>query len=122
MISAGYSCCLPWTTRVKIALEAAKGLAYLHDEENPVIFRDLKASNILLDSVISNCPGHGCSLFFVNTVYEDFILVLPSLFICRTLTPSYRISAWRRTDRKPTRRTSQLGSWGQKATLLLNIS
>ncbi|RVW52175.1 Serine/threonine-protein kinase RIPK [Vitis vinifera] len=45
-----YSASLPWTTRVKIALEAAKGLAFLHEEENPVIFRDFKASNILLDS------------------------------------------------------------------------
>ena len=43
---------MPWTTRIKIALDAAKGLAFLHDEEHPVIFRDFKASNILLDSVM----------------------------------------------------------------------
>lgn len=53
VITAGYSASLPWTTRVKIALEAAKGLAFLHEEENPVIFRDFKASNILLDSVMA---------------------------------------------------------------------
>ncbi|XP_023638058.1 serine/threonine-protein kinase CDG1 [Capsella rubella] len=41
---------LDWITRIKIARGAAKGLAYLHNEaENPVIYRDLKASNILLD-------------------------------------------------------------------------
>lgn len=35
---------------MKIALEASKGLEYLHDKANPpVIYRDLKASNILLD-------------------------------------------------------------------------
>lgn len=35
---------------MKIALEAAKGLEYLHDKANPpVIYRDLKPSNILLD-------------------------------------------------------------------------
>lgn len=35
---------------MKIALDAAKGLEYLHDKANPpVIYRDLKSSNILLD-------------------------------------------------------------------------
>ncbi|KAM0945179.1 putative protein kinase RLK-Pelle-RLCK-VIIa-1 family [Dioscorea sansibarensis] len=41
---------LSWNTRVKIALGAAKGLTYLHDlADPPVIYRDLKSSNILLD-------------------------------------------------------------------------
>ena len=41
---------LEWFTRMKIALDAAKGLEYLHDKANPpVIYRDLKSSNILLD-------------------------------------------------------------------------
>lgn len=43
---------LPWSTRMKIALGAAKGLAFLHEEaERPVIYRDFKTSNILLDAV-----------------------------------------------------------------------
>ncbi|CAM0879526.1 unnamed protein product [Alopecurus aequalis] len=41
---------MPWMTRMKIALGAAKGLAFLHDADTPVIYRDFKASNILLDS------------------------------------------------------------------------
>ncbi|XP_022739798.1 probable serine/threonine-protein kinase PIX7 [Durio zibethinus] len=42
---------LPWSTRMKIALGAAKGLAFLHEEaERPVIYRDFKTSNILLDA------------------------------------------------------------------------
>ncbi|KAK1354948.1 Serine/threonine-protein kinase RIPK [Heracleum sosnowskyi] len=45
-----YSVTLPWSTRMKIALDAAKGLAFLHEAEKPVIYRDFKASNILLDS------------------------------------------------------------------------
>ncbi|MBA0668857.1 hypothetical protein Goklo_001734 [Gossypium klotzschianum] len=47
---AKYSVPLPWSIRMKIALGAAKGLAYLHEAEKPVIYRDFKASNILLDS------------------------------------------------------------------------
>ncbi|XP_071710351.1 probable serine/threonine-protein kinase PBL12 [Rutidosis leptorrhynchoides] len=45
-----YSISLPWLTRIKIALGAAKGLAFLHGEEKPVIYRDFKTSNILLAS------------------------------------------------------------------------
>ncbi|CDY13906.1 BnaC09g39200D [Brassica napus] len=40
---------LDWNTRMTIAAGAAKGLEYLHDKANPpVIYRDLKSSNILL--------------------------------------------------------------------------
>ncbi|KAF5727280.1 putative receptor-like protein kinase [Tripterygium wilfordii] len=45
----GYSATLPWLTRLKIAVGVAKGLAFLHEEEQPVIYRDFKASNVLLD-------------------------------------------------------------------------
>ncbi|GAB2272051.1 Probable serine/threonine-protein kinase pbl8 [Dionaea muscipula] len=41
---------LSWSTRMMIALGAAKGLAFLHNAERPVIYRDFKTSNILLDS------------------------------------------------------------------------
>ncbi|PSS13705.1 Serine/threonine-protein kinase [Actinidia chinensis var. chinensis] len=40
---------LDWSTRMKIAAGAAKGLEYLHDKASPpVIYRDFKSSNILL--------------------------------------------------------------------------
>lgn len=41
---------LPWETRVKVAIDAARGLSFLHNSESQVIYRDLKASNVLLDS------------------------------------------------------------------------
>ncbi|CAA3024426.1 kinase apk1a, chloroplastic [Olea europaea subsp. europaea] len=41
---------LSWNLRMKVALGAAKGLAYLHSPEAKVIYRDFKSSNILLDA------------------------------------------------------------------------
>ncbi|XP_057959923.1 probable receptor-like protein kinase At1g80640 [Malania oleifera] len=42
---------LSWHIRMKIALDTARGLEYLHEYcSPPVIHRDLKSSNILLDS------------------------------------------------------------------------
>lgn len=42
---------LNWSLRLKISMQAAKGLEYLHKEFSPpIVHRDVKTSNILLDS------------------------------------------------------------------------
>ncbi|XP_074265230.1 putative serine/threonine-protein kinase CST [Silene latifolia] len=38
-----------WSTRIDIAIDAARGLDFLHTTEEVVIYRDFKAANILLD-------------------------------------------------------------------------
>lgn len=54
---------LPWDIRLKVAIGAARGLAFLHTSEKQVIYRDFKASNILLDGVN----------FFRNVInYQDY--------------------------------------------------
>ncbi|KAL1220062.1 Phytosulfokine receptor 1 [Cardamine amara subsp. amara] len=41
---------LTWSRRVSITHDVAKGLAYLHGLAKPIIHRDIKSSNVLLDS------------------------------------------------------------------------
>ncbi|KAJ0101872.1 hypothetical protein Patl1_06399 [Pistacia atlantica] len=50
LVRGSYFQPLSWNLRMKVALGAAKGLAFLHSDEAKVIYRDFKTSNILLDS------------------------------------------------------------------------
>ena len=41
---------MSWAARIKVALDAASGIKYLHNVVPPIIHHDIKSSNILLDA------------------------------------------------------------------------
>ena len=78
-------CTLTWSRRMKIALDAAKGLAFLHGAERPIIYRGFKTSNILLDAVSYNF----CIVFHKSVLFLWFFLqfgILGVLYVCFYLT------------------------------------
>lgn len=64
-VLSGVCATLTWSRRMKIALDAAKGLAFLHGADRPVIYRDFKTSNILLDEV----SNHSFDVFWFQALF-----------------------------------------------------
>lgn len=66
---------MDWPTRLKVALGAARGLAYLHsgfDVGIPIVHRDFKSTNILLDgnleAKVSIVMSYYYIMFFTDTL------------------------------------------------------
>ncbi|XP_074309281.1 uncharacterized protein LOC141643855 [Silene latifolia] len=59
---------LGWNLRYKIAIDAAKGLCYLHHDCSPmIVHRDVKSNNILLDSNFeAHVADFGLAKFFMD--------------------------------------------------------
>jgi serine/threonine protein kinase len=57
---------MDWSSRLNIILGVARGLAYLHEEvQPPIIHRDIKAPNILLDKDLNpKIADFGLALLF----------------------------------------------------------
>ncbi|KAJ4897007.1 putative LRR receptor-like serine/threonine-protein kinase [Raphanus sativus] len=65
---------LDWITRLKIALGAAEGLAYLHHEcSPPLVHRDVQASSILLDDKFDVRLGSLSEVYAQADVYQSRI-------------------------------------------------
>lgn len=95
---------LSWATRMAIALGAAKGLAFLHNAERPVIYRDFKTSNILLDSVSGALNPINVQsvriLFILDNNMISSSLSHSCLLICRIIQPSSLILVLLKLDLK----------------------
>lgn len=65
-------CAFKLQTLLKVALDVAKGMSYLH--QNNIIHRDLKTANLLMDE-------HGVRFVLTIQILQAFLYPLPLLFL-----------------------------------------
>ncbi|XP_021660430.2 probable LRR receptor-like serine/threonine-protein kinase At1g05700 isoform X2 [Hevea brasiliensis] len=90
---------LGWKERLQIALDAAQGLEYLHHGcKPPIIHRDVKSANILLnDNLQAKIADFGCSKIFPSEIRSH--LSTGVVGTVGYLDPEYYYSASRLTEK-----------------------
>ena len=80
-----------WATRIKVALDAAKGIEYLHmHAETPIIHRNIKSSNILLDAMWTAKVSDFCHFLMPPAVDEiEYMSVLEKMGALAYMDPKY---------------------------------
>ncbi|CAN0901192.1 LysM domain receptor-like kinase 3 [Linum grandiflorum] len=70
---------LSWTARAQIALDAAKGIEYIHDHTKAqYVHRDIKTSNILLDRALrAKVADFGLTMLMERTNEEESLVETP---------------------------------------------
>jgi len=73
---------MDWPRRLQVALGAAKGLAYLHSSSDvgiPIVHRDFKSTNILLDdnfeAKVNRLPIVSSTFHSHKHIYRDKIYI-----------------------------------------------
>nr|XP_023875305.1 serine/threonine-protein kinase-like protein CCR4 [Quercus suber] len=80
-----------WATRIKVALDAAKGIEYLHvHAETPIIHRNIKSSNILLDAMWTAKVSDFCHFVMPSVIDEmEHLSVLVEMGALAYMDPKY---------------------------------
>lgn len=87
---------MDWIRRLKVTLGAARGLSYLHELANPpIIHRDIKSSNILLDDHLNaKVADFGLSKLLVDSERGHVTTQVKGTMVCiecfSVLTPTLR--------------------------------
>lgn len=75
---------MDWIRRLKVTLGAARGLSYLHELANPpIIHRDIKSSNILLDTHLNaKVADFGLSKLLVDSERGHVTTQVKGTMVC----------------------------------------